>query len=93
MYNIILEVAFMLKAAGLPGSDARCAAVSLLDWYTLDQELILVMERPVSAKDLYWYLRSRRGFLDETEAKVMKLDALIVYVCACCLIPLTIISC
>ncbi len=37
-----MEVALILKAAGLPG---QSAVVSLLDWYMLEKELILVMEK------------------------------------------------
>ncbi|XP_076601138.1 serine/threonine-protein kinase pim-2-like [Chaetodon auriga] len=70
-FYIILEVAFMLKAAGLPRSIGKSAAVSLLDWYIRDQELILVMERPKSSMDLYSYLKHRGGSLDEKEAKII----------------------
>lgn len=80
VFTIILEVAFMLKAAGLPGSVGQSAAVSLLDWYILDHELILVMERPVFSKDLYRYLQAHRGSLDEHEAKVGNISWT-VYVC------------
>lgn len=34
----------MLRTAGLPG-------VALLDWFVLDQELVLVMEQPVPSLD------------------------------------------
>ncbi len=65
----------MLKAAGLHGSVGQSAAVSLLDWYFLRKELILVMERPSQSMDLDKYLESRGGFLNEQEAKVRELDA------------------
>lgn len=64
----------MLKAGGLPGSGGRSAAVALLDWYIVDHELILVMERPVDSMDLHKYLETHGGSLDEREAKVQKLD-------------------
>lgn len=70
VYIVILEVAFMLKTGGLPGSVGQSAAVSLLDWYILDKELILVMERPVNSMDLKKYLHIHRGSLGEYEAKV-----------------------
>ncbi|XP_065811405.1 serine/threonine-protein kinase pim-2-like [Labrus bergylta] len=70
MYDIILEVALMLKAAGLQGDVGRSTAVSLLDWYTLDSELILMMEKPTPCKDLLKYLQASGGSLDEHEAKV-----------------------
>ncbi|XP_041811932.1 serine/threonine-protein kinase pim-2-like [Chelmon rostratus] len=71
VFDIVLEVALMLKAAGLPGSAGESAAVSLLDWYLQDQELILVMEKPEPSIDLHRYLKSRRGSLDEQEAKMI----------------------
>uniref|UniRef100_A0A3Q3EUX4 Serine/threonine-protein kinase n=1 Tax=Labrus bergylta TaxID=56723 RepID=A0A3Q3EUX4_9LABR len=46
------------------------ASVSLLDWYDLDEELILVLERPVPSKDLLNYTRDKGGALQEEEAKV-----------------------
>nr|XP_046264585.1 serine/threonine-protein kinase pim-3-like [Scatophagus argus] len=71
VFDIILEVAFILKTTGLPGSIGQSTAVSLLDWYHLDQELILVMERPKNSMDLFSYLKSRGGYLDEHEAKMI----------------------
>lgn len=73
VFTIILEVAFMLKTGGLPGSVGQSAAVSLLDWYILDNELILVMERPVNSMDLKKYLQTHGGSLGESEAKVRTL--------------------
>ncbi|KAE8297645.1 Serine/threonine-protein kinase par-1 [Larimichthys crocea] len=70
-FKIILEVAFMLKAAGLPGSVGQSAAVSLLDWYILDEELILVMENPVNSIDLWDYIESQGGSLEEHKAKMI----------------------
>nr|XP_046256554.1 serine/threonine-protein kinase pim-2-like [Scatophagus argus] len=71
VFNVIVEVALMLKTAGLPGSIGQSTAVSLLDWYHLDEELILVMERPINCMDLCSYLKSRGGYLDEHEAKMI----------------------
>nr|XP_020488362.1 serine/threonine-protein kinase pim-2-like [Labrus bergylta] len=71
MYDIILEVALMLKAAGLQGDVGRSTAVSLLDWYTLDSELILMMEKPTPCNDLLKYLQASGGSLDEHEAKII----------------------
>ncbi|KAF7645458.1 hypothetical protein LDENG_00204110 [Lucifuga dentata] len=67
------EVALMLQAAGpedlqKPGSSA---VVSLLDWYALDQEVILVMERPFPSRDLRDYVKSKGGHLKEDEAKII----------------------
>ena len=49
----------MHKAAGGPESVGKFAAVSLLDWYYLDQDLILVTEST--------------GIIEEQEAKVLTL--------------------
>ncbi|XP_041661908.1 serine/threonine-protein kinase pim-1-like [Cheilinus undulatus] len=68
-YNVILEVAFMLKATGLTGEVGQSAAVSLLDWYSLDDRLVLVMERPTPCMDLLQHLNKRGGKLCQDEAK------------------------
>ncbi|KAF7646638.1 hypothetical protein LDENG_00184410 [Lucifuga dentata] len=44
----------MLQAAGPENQSS--AAVSLLDWYTLDEEVILVMERPIPSDDLHQHV-------------------------------------
>ncbi|XP_014863839.1 PREDICTED: serine/threonine-protein kinase pim-2-like [Poecilia mexicana] len=64
-----MELVIMLKLASetVPHS----AILSLLDWYDLDQELILVMERPMFAEDLLLYLNERGNFIEESEAKVI----------------------
>ncbi|XP_072219013.1 serine/threonine-protein kinase pim-2-like [Leuresthes tenuis] len=69
-YNIILEVALMLKAAGVPKKDEQSAVVSLFDWYVLDEELVLIMERPPVSEDLHKY-RKMNGALREKEAKMI----------------------
>ena len=69
--QVSVEVAIMLKIAdGTTGSVGTSASVSLLDWYDLDQELILVLERPVPCQDLLDYISDHRGCLQEEEAKV-----------------------
>ena len=61
----------MLKlAAGAKGSVGASAPVSLLDWYDLGEELILVLERPFPAVDLSEYIKVNGGSLQEEEAKV-----------------------
>ncbi|XP_074481135.1 serine/threonine-protein kinase pim-2-like [Sebastes fasciatus] len=75
------EVAILLKlAAETSGSAASSAPVSLLDWYDLEQELILVLERPVPCMDMATYIWSKGGSLKEEEAKIILkqlVDALI----------------
>ena len=69
--HVSVEVAIMLKVAdGTSGSVGTSASVSLLDWYDLDQELILVLERPVPCQDLLDYIGDHDGCLQEDEAKV-----------------------
>ena len=46
------------------------AAVTLLDWVDLGQQVVLVLERPVPSMDLFQYLLERGGSLPEHEAKV-----------------------
>jgi len=61
----------MLKlAAETTGSVGTSVPVSLLDWYDLDLELILVLERPVPCDDLFNYIEDNGGALEEEEAKV-----------------------
>ncbi|XP_046895353.1 calcium/calmodulin-dependent protein kinase type II subunit beta-like, partial [Hypomesus transpacificus] len=47
------------------------AAVELLNWYELDQELIIVLERPVPAVELFDYIQERGGCLPEDQAKII----------------------
>ncbi|XP_035027610.2 serine/threonine-protein kinase pim-1 [Hippoglossus stenolepis] len=68
------EVAIMLKlTAKKNDSVGTSAPVSILDWYDLGHELIVVMERPVPAIDLSTYIKLKRGSLQEGDAKnIMK---------------------
>ena len=61
----------MVRVAGLPGSRDKSAAVSFIEWYSLDQEIILIMERPVPAVDLSVYIQRNGHQLDEGTAKVL----------------------
>ncbi|XP_059182373.1 serine/threonine-protein kinase pim-2-like [Centropristis striata] len=71
-YKWPLEVLLMLRVAGGAGSLGKHAAVSLLDWYDLGPEVLLVMERPVPCEDLLTYLNNNL-FLREDQAKnIMK---------------------
>lgn len=66
--RIPLEVVLLLKFKSAAGGTS--AVVNLLDWYDLDYELILVLERPVPCMDLIDYMNSKESFLQEQEAKV-----------------------
>lgn len=63
-----VEVALMLKIK--PAKGQTSAAVTLLDWYDLKSELILVLERPAPCLDLRDFMNFRGSFLEEYEAKV-----------------------
>ncbi|XP_042372983.1 serine/threonine-protein kinase pim-3-like, partial [Plectropomus leopardus] len=72
IHLIPLEVYLMLRAAGGPESLGRSAAVTLLDWFDLEHELLLVMERPVPSMDLLSFIEDK-GPLSEDQAKdIMK---------------------
>ena len=45
----------MCLAGDGPDSVGQNASVCLLDWYVIDQEVILVMERPTPSENLYEY--------------------------------------
>lgn len=72
VHNITTEVSLMFKAAGGPESIGKFTALSLLDWYYLDKEIILVMERPVPFVNFKKYLVAKGGAIKEEEAKVLK---------------------
>ncbi|XP_034567745.1 serine/threonine-protein kinase pim-2-like [Notolabrus celidotus] len=63
------EVALMERAGGGPESVGKHAAVSLLDWYYLDDELIIVMERPDSSMNMTMYTLTNGAF-DEQKTKI-----------------------
>lgn len=68
MCMVPLEVALLLKVK--PSAAGTSATVTLLDWYDLNYELILILERPVPCLDLIDYMNSRESALQEHEAKV-----------------------
>ncbi|XP_060941178.1 serine/threonine-protein kinase pim-1-like [Limanda limanda] len=66
------EVAVMLKlTAEKNGFVGTSAPVSLLDWYDLGLELVVVMERPVPAIDLSTYIKHKKGSLQDEKAKTI----------------------
>lgn len=68
-----LEVLLMVTVGSGPSSIEKSAAVSILDWYDLAEEVLLVMERPVPCVDLLTYMKINGGALQEDIAKVLKL--------------------
>uniref|UniRef100_A0A669C854 non-specific serine/threonine protein kinase n=1 Tax=Oreochromis niloticus TaxID=8128 RepID=A0A669C854_ORENI len=70
--KLSVEVAIMVKLAGeAEGSVGISAPVSLLEWFDLGKELILVLERPVPAVDLQKYKAENGRTLTEDKAKVI----------------------
>uniref|UniRef100_A0A3P9L161 non-specific serine/threonine protein kinase n=1 Tax=Oryzias latipes TaxID=8090 RepID=A0A3P9L161_ORYLA len=70
--ELSVEVAVMLKLqSGTSNSAGSKAPITLLDWYVLPHELILVLERPMPASDLQSYIERRGGSLKESEAKII----------------------
>ncbi|XP_056282707.1 serine/threonine-protein kinase pim-2-like [Pseudoliparis swirei] len=67
--QIPMEVAILMKLAA--ESEWHSAPIKLLDWYIVDPELILVLERPMPAVDLGNYIETKGGYLKELEAKII----------------------
>ncbi|XP_034416794.1 serine/threonine-protein kinase pim-1-like [Cyclopterus lumpus] len=67
--QIPMEVAVLRKLEAQ--SEQHSASIDLLDWYVVDQELILVLERPMPAVDLFDYIQDKGGYLKEKEAKII----------------------
>ncbi|XP_074510219.1 uncharacterized protein LOC141779336 isoform X2 [Sebastes fasciatus] len=63
------EVALLLYLN--PAGAGTSAVVGLLDWYNLDNELILVLERPVPCMDLYDYLVSIQLSIQEDMGRII----------------------
>ncbi|KAM4568122.1 serine/threonine-protein kinase pim-2-like [Fundulus diaphanus] len=64
------EVAIMLKLSAVAtSSGGQSPIVSLLDWYDLDQELIIVMQRPMPSDNLFDYISDHKGPIQESKAK------------------------
>ncbi|XP_058501494.1 serine/threonine-protein kinase pim-1-like [Solea solea] len=69
-YKIPLEVVLMQKAGGEPELVGQSSAVCILEWYDLEHEIVLVMERPVPSVDLWQYI-NHKGPMDEDMAKLI----------------------
>ncbi|XP_053703121.1 serine/threonine-protein kinase pim-1-like isoform X2 [Synchiropus splendidus] len=64
---VFSEVAIMARVAS-----KKSSCVALLDWYLLEHELILVMERPVPSMDLFMYINTKcKRPMTEGMAKVI----------------------
>ncbi|XP_074483485.1 uncharacterized protein LOC141763095 [Sebastes fasciatus] len=69
MTAIPTEVALLLHLK--PAAAGTSAVVSLLDWYNLGNELILVLERPAPCMDLYDYLVSIQLSIQEDMGRII----------------------
>ncbi|XP_054893736.1 serine/threonine-protein kinase pim-2-like [Poeciliopsis prolifica] len=69
--ELAMEVAVMLEMRSLSSSLGQSAFVTLLDWYDLDEHLIIVMERPMPSDNLSDYLMEHNGCLKDKEAKII----------------------
>uniref|UniRef100_A0A3Q2PJS8 non-specific serine/threonine protein kinase n=1 Tax=Fundulus heteroclitus TaxID=8078 RepID=A0A3Q2PJS8_FUNHE len=70
--QLAMEVAIMLKLnAVATSSGGQSPIVSLLDWYDVDQELIIVMERPMPSDNLFDYISDHKGPIKESKAKLI----------------------
>ncbi|XP_076595904.1 serine/threonine-protein kinase pim-1-like [Chaetodon auriga] len=67
--QVPMEVVLLLKIK--PAAGETSAAVELLDWYDLDDELVLILERPVPSMTLTDYIVSKESNLSEQEAKII----------------------
>ncbi|XP_062415355.1 serine/threonine-protein kinase pim-3-like [Pungitius pungitius] len=65
--TISIEVAILLKLS----AESEGTSPSLLDWYQLERELVLVMERPIYAKSFRSYLRAEGLSMTEEEVKII----------------------
>ncbi|XP_053187131.1 serine/threonine-protein kinase pim-3-like, partial [Scomber japonicus] len=64
---IPLEVALLTAVGAGPNSTSCNVTPLLLDWYDLDDELIMVLERPVPCMDLIDYIDQMDTLIDEQE--------------------------
>ncbi|KAK2859670.1 hypothetical protein Q5P01_004290 [Channa striata] len=69
-YTVPTEVFLLLKVAGQE-SVGKTAVVSLLDWYDLEEKILVVMERPMPAVDLLTFLETNNGPLKEDTCKII----------------------
>ncbi|XP_067463172.1 serine/threonine-protein kinase pim-1-like isoform X1 [Thunnus thynnus] len=72
MSNVPLEVALLIAVGAGPDSTASTITPVLLDWFDLDEELIMVLERPVPCMDLIDYFEQRDSYMEEQEAQALQ---------------------
>ncbi|KAL6098392.1 uncharacterized protein ACO6RY_17537 [Pungitius sinensis] len=67
--TISIEIAIMLQLAA--ESEGASPFLTLLDWYQLEGKLVMVIERPIPAMDLFDHIMDKGGFVKEKEAKII----------------------
>ncbi|XP_062414592.1 serine/threonine-protein kinase pim-1-like, partial [Pungitius pungitius] len=67
--KISIEIAIMLKLSAK--SEGASPYLTLLDWYQLEEELVMVIERPIPATDLFDHIMGKGGFVKEKDAKII----------------------
>ncbi|XP_049448425.1 serine/threonine-protein kinase pim-2-like [Epinephelus fuscoguttatus] len=72
VYSLPLEAVLMMRVVGRQNLVGQSAAVTLLDWYDLGQEILLVMERPVPSMDLLDYVNSCDSLTEDQAKNIMK---------------------
>uniref|UniRef100_A0A8C5H8H6 Serine/threonine-protein kinase 1 n=1 Tax=Gouania willdenowi TaxID=441366 RepID=A0A8C5H8H6_GOUWI len=67
----VSEVVFMAQAAGLlcNGSKENHGIIGLLDVYDLEEEVLIVMERPEKSMDIFEFVEQQDGQISESKAK------------------------
>ncbi|KAJ8382673.1 hypothetical protein SKAU_G00034510 [Synaphobranchus kaupii] len=68
LQEVPMEVFLLLIVSR--GNPTPKGVIRLLDWYKLQEEVLLVLERPIPSVDLFDFVLQRGGFLQECEAKV-----------------------
>ncbi|KAK2839404.1 hypothetical protein Q5P01_013144 [Channa striata] len=71
MSAVPVEVALLIKVGAGPESKSSSVTPALLDWFDLEDELILVFERPACSMNLVDYISSRQDKLAEEEVKTI----------------------
>ncbi|KAK2906406.1 hypothetical protein Q8A73_010349 [Channa argus] len=71
MSGVPVEVALLIKLGAGPEAESSNVTPALLDWFDLEDELILVFERPACSMDLVGHISSRPENLTEEEVKII----------------------
>ncbi|KAM7374938.1 hypothetical protein PAMP_007563 [Pampus punctatissimus] len=72
MSNVPREVALLIAVGAGPDATTSNITPVLMDWYDLDEELILVLERPVPCLDLIDFLNQTDSYMEEYEVQALQ---------------------